>query len=854
VDSQSSTHTKQTFFVLPLLIIAALALVALLQEPDYGLRGRYFSLDEVTPRLCFSRIDSRLNFTDKPLRSLFPESRRYKIVWEGWIYLSESLGPDDLDYGNHNQNNLKIDGAPLGEKQITPGYHQLRLETINNGRGLRDALRFCYQSGGKLCEPHAWDLWPGSTPPSRNLLCARILLAKAGRIALLLATVWLIASFLAHALPKWTASRRGCIIIALSLFALAVMFRTAVLINSQAMVESDEAALGLLAKHIADGTSFPVFLGGQPYQGSLEAFFIAALFRVFGVSCWTLKLWPLLCSSLLAIVVFYLIRKMLDGTAACFAALYLALSPAFLTEMSLKAWIGYSSNALMCASILLLTWKMMGRGKSEKAMFCLGILMGAAFWIHFQCAPILLFCVALLIWDEPKLPLKFPFWLLVLGGLLAAMPVWIYNLNHNWESFRFLSHGVSAGANVGDFKDNLGRMFLMQTIPTLAGMRPRWRWSEPDSFLGGLPAVLVYAILFIGITLFAYHAAKRAGFVAFWKKPHPALTIILLALLIPLVGAASNFGPAPIYCLFLYVIIPGAVFVGLNSLKRYHHALPGALFLLLIFQNVHGSLATPSILTFQAQQKVYTGQLLPLSNDKLIDALEEKGITRLNAAYWIGHRLTFDSTERVIATYALDRRYPEHFQQLRSSESVGYLFHANYFYVDGYHRYLFETMQSIKQVDALFKQIGYSRLDSGAYRVYYPPTSHPSGGKCYWKLKSSAGDNLASACDNDLYSAFHTPPLENGAGWITIDLGGSANLTGVLLSYGRLIDQVPRQAEVRFSEDGENWSGGGNMLWNEASGSMIFENGATTSARYLRIKGWPRTAGKPWWILEIFVY
>ena len=47
-------------------------------------------------------------------------------------------------------------------------------------------------------------------------------------------------------------------------------------------LESDEAVVGLMAKHISEGRELPVFYYGQPYLGSLEAFLVAGSFKLFG--------------------------------------------------------------------------------------------------------------------------------------------------------------------------------------------------------------------------------------------------------------------------------------------------------------------------------------------------------------------------------------------------------------------------------------------------------------------------------------------------------------------------------------------------------------------------------------------
>jgi len=50
------------------------------------------------------------------------------------------------------------------------------------------------------------------------------------------------------------------------------------------VIDSDEAIVGLRAKHILEGASLPVFYYGQHYMGSLEPLCVALAFEIFGVS------------------------------------------------------------------------------------------------------------------------------------------------------------------------------------------------------------------------------------------------------------------------------------------------------------------------------------------------------------------------------------------------------------------------------------------------------------------------------------------------------------------------------------------------------------------------------------------
>jgi hypothetical protein len=58
-------------------------------------------------------------------------------------------------------------------------------------------------------------------------------------------------------------------------------------------LDSDEAMLGLMARHLSHG-EWSVFLWGQYYMGSLESILSAPILAIFGSSSITLRIIPLL--------------------------------------------------------------------------------------------------------------------------------------------------------------------------------------------------------------------------------------------------------------------------------------------------------------------------------------------------------------------------------------------------------------------------------------------------------------------------------------------------------------------------------------------------------------------------------
>ena len=86
--------------------------------------------------------------------------------------------------------------------------------------------------------------------------------------------------------------------VAAAIVILVVLLRSLVfLLWEQSYFDSDQAIVGLMAKHLIEGRAFPVFYYGQNYMLGVEAYLAAPVFLVAGVSVATLK-FPLLLLNL----------------------------------------------------------------------------------------------------------------------------------------------------------------------------------------------------------------------------------------------------------------------------------------------------------------------------------------------------------------------------------------------------------------------------------------------------------------------------------------------------------------------------------------------------------------------------
>jgi predicted membrane-bound mannosyltransferase len=90
-----------------------------------------------------------------------------------------------------------------------------------------------------------------------------------------------------------------------------------------------------MGKHIASGANFPLFFYGQNYLGAFEAYLVALVFSMFGMSVFTLKLVPAIFSVVLLFVVYLVAERLFNARVGILSTLLVAVpSPYFLLGVS----------------------------------------------------------------------------------------------------------------------------------------------------------------------------------------------------------------------------------------------------------------------------------------------------------------------------------------------------------------------------------------------------------------------------------------------------------------------------------------------------------------------------------------
>ncbi len=222
------------------------------------------------------------------------------------------------------------------------------------------------------------------------------------------------------------------------IIVVAVLLRFTLLGLGWPLLDSDEGTMGLMGMHIAYRGEHPIFFYGQGYMGAFEAYVAAVMFRLFGVSTFTLRLGLILIYIVFLLGMYLLTSLLYSKKWALIILILLALGSNPQLTRELVA-VGGDPETLVCGTILVLlaTWLALGavKGPSTRnqwrrlvAYGTWGLTAGFGLWSHMLVAPfvlmggsiILLFCWRDLFSWAPIL--------LVVGLLIGGYPLIRYNI------------------------------------------------------------------------------------------------------------------------------------------------------------------------------------------------------------------------------------------------------------------------------------------------------------------------------------------------------------------------------------------------------------------------------------------
>lgn len=440
---------------------------------------------------------------------------------------------------------------------------------------------------------------------------------------------------------------------------------------------SDEAIVGLMARHILNGAR-PVFFYGQAYMGSLDAYLVAIFFFFFGTYTWVIRLVQILLYLAVIISTLHFMSLLgLTRRVQIITACMLAIPSVNVTLYSTVSLGGYN-EALLIGNLILIVCVLIykkipqyltePKAKRNKPGWWLisglGFLIGFGLWVNGLTLVYAVPAGALILWgllrnkskDGWSMFFRFLIWGLA-GFIIGSSPWWIFGLANAAGSSllgELLGSAVAVESG-GWFQIVLNHLlsFVLFGLTALFGLRPPWlvEWLA-------FP-MIPFVILFWGMV--AVYTFKRFQK---WDQTEPGL-FLSIGVMVTLVSGFifTSFGTDPSGRYFLPLWIPFSILAA----EMVDDWIPtvqwkiAAVCFIVVFHGVgiiQSAQKNPPGLTTQFDLQT----VIDHRYDKdLIRFLEDKNETCGYSNYWVSYPLAFNSNEKLIfipsLPYHQDLRY-----------------------------------------------------------------------------------------------------------------------------------------------------------------------------------------------------
>jgi 4-amino-4-deoxy-L-arabinose transferase-like glycosyltransferase len=524
----------------------------------------------------------------------------------------------------------------------------------------------------------------------------------------------------------WLYRRWPTLMLGAGLLA-AVGLKFALLAQNRVPFNADEAVVALMARHILQGER-PIFFYGQAYMGSLDAFLVAAGFRLFGEQVWVIRLVQALLYLGTLITTAELGRRIFASRrVAALAVLLLAIPTVNVTLYTTASLGGYGEALLLGNLILLLALRierLWQTGRWKWIWLSAGIwgfLVGLGLWAFgltliysLPAGLFLLFRLAPAAFRQRQTRYLGILLFLFLAGFLIGASAWlVYAARYGLSQLIFeLSGSAVAGAEAGSFTSRLVSHLvnlLLLGASVIFGLRPPWevRWL-------GLP-ILPFALFFwLAVCVWMVRKALRI------RRAHGQLLLlgVVLALLVGFLFTSFGVDPSGRY--FVPLAVPLSLFAAdwILVISRRGKRWAYALVLLVVVYQLWGNLQAAASQVGLTTQFYAPSQIDHSYDAQLMQFLTSHGETTGYSNYWVSYPLAFLSGETLIFTPRLpyhtdfrftlrDDRYPPYDQKVARASRVAYITTLNPA-LDGYLRSQFQA-----------RQVTWREQKIGNFQVYY---------------------------------------------------------------------------------------------------------------------------------------
>lgn len=485
------------------------------------------------------------------------------------------------------------------------------------------------------------------------------------------------------------------------------------------VINGDEAVMNFMAQHISEGKEHPIFFYGQSYLGTLEAYLGAFLFKLFGVSLWSMRFGSILFYIGFLICMYLITSHIYTKALALVVLLLLGLGTLYIYSYQIST-VGYTELPFLCAFLFLLSYTLATGNRSHRRWvrplyFLLwGLVAGLLLWEQLITVPYILVSGLLLVICCWRSLLKGFVWLVMLGLIIGAWPLISYNMHAapGSDSLHIFLGMSSLGADHHYSLYDYISSTIFIILPASLGLFPRCyiqgapfkATSQPHTHLClalqqtygvGYLVLFLASVVIIGVLLFhAWYTRANLRTPPSVEKPtftrYYAHLLLLLGAAITLLVFARNttsvysgvLGVRYITC--ISVSLPAVLWPlwCIGSMKRSPKLLQRTLLAFRI-----GILV--ALLMVSAKATLDVIHLIPEAQTEntqrmqLVAHLEQMHITRFYSEYWTCNALIASSHEQLVCgdtwtangilTHGYDRYYPYRLM-METSANPGFVF------------------------------------------------------------------------------------------------------------------------------------------------------------------------------------
>jgi len=355
-----------------------------------------------------------------------------------------------------------------------------------------------------------------------------------------------------------TISSTKIYLLAIGLICLVGFIIRLVLIDQAGFkIDYDEAMIGLLTRQIMSG-ELHAFVPGQPTLGSIEAYFLTPLFTVFGDNVYAFRTYSILINIGYILSTISLGTLLKNRYTGLLAGILAAVAPAYMLITGLKTW-GTTIETIVFGNLLFISViKTIDTDKHIWLAFA-GFIAGILFWGSWLSAYYIIPCVIIILYFHRKKLKTIP--LGILTFLIGSSPLWVHNINNDWESFATVisDSSIRGVSRIDTLIDIATRQY-----PKLVTGYDAWFTNHALLTYG---ASIIYGA---GIVTLLYSAIKR--------KNKAAFLLSTMLMVIPLIYTQSGYGAASFnlyavdatgrYLLMIHSALPIGVALFLQTVPR----------------------------------------------------------------------------------------------------------------------------------------------------------------------------------------------------------------------------------------------------------------------------------------------